>query len=246
MRADRPQLEIAVTSATAAAQAIGHGADRVELCVALETGGVTPSQALVEATLATGAESHVLVRSRPGDFLYEPDEVALMAQEAATLVRAGVHGVVIGALTEAHTLDLSAMRIMADAARAVRADVSVTIHRCIDASRDPIEAAAALAADRHLAPTRILTSGGRPAAGDAADTIAQMVSAAGAGAGTPIQVMAGGGVTIEAVRQLLASGVAAVHMSAKRPVRDHHELAPELVTAARDRIDAHVTGHIAS
>ena len=149
MRADRPQLEIAVTSATAAAQAIGHGADRVELCVALETGGVTPSQALVEATLATGAESHVLVRSRPGDFLYEPDEVALMAQEAATLVRAGVHGVVIGALTEAHTLDLSAMRIMADAARAVRADVSVTIHRCIDASRDPIEAATALAADRH-------------------------------------------------------------------------------------------------
>ncbi|HEY0248079.1 MAG TPA: copper homeostasis protein CutC [Gryllotalpicola sp.] len=227
------RLEIAVTSDAAAAVAVAQGADRVELCVALELGGVTPSQGLVEATLDTGAETHVLVRSRPGDFVYDAEEIALMAREAAAIARAGAAGVVIGALTPAGGLDLAAIGAMADAARTVRPDIVITIHRAVDASTDPMRAASALAASG-LAPTRILSSGGREAAGDGAATLAGMVAAAG-----PIQVMAGGGVTIASIPTLLSAGVAAVHLSAKRRIGDHLALDAGLVASARREIDAH-------
>lgn len=224
-------LEIAVTSDAAAAVAIARGADRVELCSALETGGVTPSQALLDATVETRAETHVLVRSRPGDFVYDDEELRLMAREAATIARGGAAGIVIGALTESGELDLDAMMRMADAARAVEPHIAITVHRAVDASADPVRCAAMLAASV-LAPTRILSSGGRAAAGDAVEVIRAMVSAAG-----PIQVMAGGGVVVEAIPSLLAAGAAAVHLSAKRERRDHWELDPQLVAAARAAVD---------
>jgi copper homeostasis protein len=221
-----PLLEIAVTSHTAAATALALGADRVELCSALELGGVTPSQALVEATLEAGGPTHVLVRSRPGDFVYATDDVQLMCREARAVVRAGAAGVVIGALTPAGELDLAAITAMADAARTVRPDVEITVHRAIDASADPVRCAEALAASG-LAPTRLLTSGGAEAVGDALDVVRAMVAAAG-----PIQVMAGGGVTPAVIPALLGTGVAAVHLSAKRTVREHWELDPAVAAAA--------------
>ncbi|MFC4242335.1 copper homeostasis protein CutC [Gryllotalpicola reticulitermitis] len=225
-------LEIAVTSDLAAALAQAHGADRVELCTALELGGVTPSQAAIEATVETGAQTHVLVRCRAGDFVYDDDEVRLMCREAADVVRAGAAGVVIGALDAAGELDLAAIERMADAARSARSDVSVTVHRAIDASADPVRSAARAAASAVRA-TRILTSGGRPSAGDAVDVITRMVAAAGA-----VQVMAGGGVTVDAIPRLTAAGVAAVHLSAKRRERDHWSLDPAIVAAARAALDA--------
>lgn len=47
-----------------------------------------------------------------------------------------------------------------------------------------------------------------------------------------VQIMSGGGVTRAAIQALIATGVDAVHMSAKRPCRDHFVLNPELVEAA--------------
>ena len=64
-------LEIAVTSLGGARTALAEGADRVELCTALEIGGVTPSQGLTEAVVATGVPVHALVRARGGDFVYD-------------------------------------------------------------------------------------------------------------------------------------------------------------------------------
>ncbi|WP_066521037.1 copper homeostasis protein CutC [Curtobacterium ammoniigenes] len=227
----RPLLEAAVTSASAAAAAIRAGADRVELCSALEVGGVTPSQALLEATLATGAETHVLVRCRPGDFVFDADEVDLMCGEAASVTAAGAAGVVIGALGDDGLLDLDVIARMAAAARAIRTDVTVTIHRAVDVSADPIRCAAALAASA-IAPDRILTSGGAPAAGEALAVLHRMVSAAG-----PIGVMAGGGVTVSAIPAIVDAGVSAVHLSAKRRERDHWALDPQIVAASRAALE---------
>ena len=229
-------LEIAITSPSAAARAIAYGADRVELSSVLEVGGVTPSQATVEDTLATGAETHVLIRCRPGDFVYDEDEVALMGRETEAVVRAGAHGVVIGALTASGWLDLPVIQSLADRARSINPSTAITIHRCIDASDDLVRATGQLAAAPDLSPRRILTSGGRPAAGDAVATIAAMVREAG-----PIEVMAGGGVTIAAIPALWATGVAAVHMSAKRRRGDHYELDTEMVAAARAALSRNQT-----
>ncbi|WP_304437697.1 copper homeostasis protein CutC, partial [Frigoribacterium sp. Leaf44] len=112
----RPALEIAVTSAAGAVTARDGGADRVELCSALELGGVTPSQGLVEATVATGVPVHALVRCRPGGFVYDTDELDVMVREIRALVRSGVAGVVVGALREDGSLDVDALRWFVEAA----------------------------------------------------------------------------------------------------------------------------------
>jgi copper homeostasis protein len=112
----RPALEIAVTSAAGAVTARDGGADRVELCSALELGGVTPSQGLVEATVATGVPVHALVRCRPGGFVYDADELDVMVREIRALVRSGVAGVVVGALREDGSLDVDAVRWFVEAA----------------------------------------------------------------------------------------------------------------------------------
>ncbi|MBF4626026.1 copper homeostasis protein CutC [Curtobacterium flaccumfaciens pv. flaccumfaciens] len=239
-------LEIAVTSPAGAITARDGGADRVELCVGLELGGLTPSQALVETTHETGIPAHALVRCRPGGFVHSPDEVELMVREVRTVLRSGAAGVVVGALRPDRTLDEDALRRFVDAARSVSATAEVTLHRAIDHATDPVAAAGSLAA---LGFTRVLTSGAAPTAVAGAETIARMVEAAG-----HVQVMAGAGVTPADVRALLATGAAAVHLSAKRPAADsahtgvpmgagddgsaHFVTDAEVVAAARRALDA--------
>ncbi|TCU50327.1 copper homeostasis protein CutC [Curtobacterium sp. PhB146] len=239
-------LEIAVTSPQGAVVARDGGADRVELCVGLELGGLTPSQALVETTHETGIPAHALVRCRPGGFVHTPDEVELMVREVRTVLRSGAAGVVVGALRPDGTLDEDALRRFVGAARSVSTTAEVTLHRAIDHAVDPVAAAATLAA---LGFTRVLTSGGAPTAGAGAAMIARMVDAAG-----PVQVMAGAGVTPADIRALVATGAAAVHLSAKRAAPDsahagvpmggaddgsaHFVTDAEVVAAARRALDA--------
>ncbi|WP_406092151.1 copper homeostasis protein CutC [Streptomyces sp. NBC_01013] len=203
----RPALEIAVTSPAGARAARENGADRVELCSALELGGLTPSAALVEAVAAEGLPVQVLVRCRPGDFVHDAQEIALMAAEVRSVIASGAAGVVIGALTADGALDTAAVARLAEEARAAGRPVDVTLHRAIDQSADPVATAALLAP---LGLTRVLTSGGAPAAADGLAVIAAMVSAA-----PGVQVMAGGGVRPADIPALTSAGVASVHLSAK-------------------------------
>ncbi|NED15211.1 copper homeostasis protein CutC, partial [Streptomyces sp. SID9124] len=140
----RPALEIAVTSPAGARAARENGADRVELCTALELGGLTPSAALVEAVAAEGLPVQALVRCRPGDFVHDAEELALMAAEVRSVIASGAAGVVIGALTADGALDTDAVARLADAARATGRPVEVTLHRAVDQSADPVATAALL------------------------------------------------------------------------------------------------------
>jgi copper homeostasis protein len=228
------KLEIAVTSDATARLALEGGADRVELCSALETDGITPSAALLDATVATGAPTHVLIRIRPGDFVYDADEVRVMAADAALAIRAGAAGVVIGALRRDGALDFETLETIAAAARGEDPRAEVTIHRAVDVGAHSVRNAAALAASA-LAPTRILTSGGGPVAGEALDILAEAVAVAG-----PVQIMAGGGVSPQTIPALIATGVAAVHLSAKKRAGDHWTIDPAIVAAARAAVDANV------
>ena len=59
------------------------GADRVELCAALSEGGITPSIGTVAGALraATRIGIQVLIRQRPGDFVYDADGVQAMVDD---------------------------------------------------------------------------------------------------------------------------------------------------------------------
>ncbi|BDZ47898.1 hypothetical protein GCM10025867_01390 [Frondihabitans sucicola] len=204
-------LEIAVSAPDGAAVARAGRADRVELCVALEVGGLTPSQGLVEGSVEVGLPVNVLIRPRPGDFSFDASEVALMERETIAAVGSGAAGVVIGALTSAGTIDLDVTARLAEAARSANPAVQVTFHRAIDQTIDPVAALEALATLGGI--DRVLTSGGAASAGSGAQTLLRMAATTGA----PV-VMAGGGLTPADVAPLAAAGVRNFHASAKRRV----------------------------
>lgn len=214
----RRQLEICVDDIAGVHAAIAGGADRIELCAGLALGGLTPSAGLVEAALnaarPAGVAVHAMVRQRGGDFRYSEAETALAMREALALIAQGVDGLVFGAARDG-MLDEPVLGAWVAAMRAAGRPVSLTLHRAIDCTADPVAAvdvAAALGFDR------ILTSGGAASAEESAGTIARMV----AQAGDRIRIMAGAGVRPDnAARLLAATGVRDLHGSASAPMAEN-------------------------
>ena len=129
-------LEICVDSLASARAAIAGGADRLELCSALLAGGLTPYEGLLRQIRAeSDIPVRCLMRPRPGDFLYTKEELELMRQQILSLKAAGADGFVIGCLTADGDLDETAMKPLIEAC----GSCGITLHRCIDVSRDPLE-----------------------------------------------------------------------------------------------------------
>lgn len=208
-----PVIEIAVQDSAGVRIAGAVGAARVELAQALALGGLTPSPATlelaIEAARDAGPEVHVLVRPRAGGFHYDADEIALSERDVRRAIEAGADGVVIGALDAEGRLDVDVMSRLRDAA----GGASVTLHRAIDVTADPL---ATLIAARSLGLRRVLTSGGASVAIDGIDTLRALVAEA---AGS-IEIMAGSGVDAASAAALAATGVDALHFSAKRTVHE--------------------------
>lgn len=204
-------VEIAVQDSAGVRVAVDAGASRVELCQALALGGLTPSAGSIEAAAALAAEAsvtdfvHVLVRPRGGGFVYDPDEVEAIVRDIRWARSLGADGVVVGALTDAGALDLTAMAAFLDAAEGL----DVTVHRAVDAAEDPLATVAALAG---AGVRRVLTSGGAADCRAGLPTLARMVSEVRG----IVEVMAGGGVGLDDIGPLAAIGVDAVHLSARR------------------------------
>lgn len=208
------KLEIVAVGAQGAVVAAEEGADRIELCSALELGGLTPSQGLMEAAQEAAAgrlEIHPLVRSRPGDFTYSKTDVDTMAREIRFLLAQGAHGVVIGVLTADGHIAVQATRKLADTALQTNPKAQLTFHRAIDQTPDPAAAVEQLV---ELGFTRVLSSGGAATVGAGIATLGRMVERA---AGR-IEVMAGGGLVLDDIPALRAAGLSAVHLSAKAMV----------------------------
>lgn len=205
-------LEIAVTSVAGARAALAAGADRVELCSALELGGVSPSAGLVRAVLEATAGRlpvHALIRPRPGDFHYDPDELHTGVREVQAMLAEGVDGVVIGALGRDRRIATDHTRTLTDAARTADPAATVTFHRAVDHCADAVAEMATL---RRLGIDRVLTSGQARRAIDGAAILRRMVDAADG----RLEVMAGGGVDVGDIVALVNDvGVDAVHLSAK-------------------------------
>lgn len=205
----RVRFEVCVDSVDGALAARQAGADRVELCGALFEGGLTPSAGLLETVRElAGIDVNVLIRPRGGDFVYDRYELRAMCRDIELATRLGVHGVVIGALTEDGDVDLVTCRELVAAA----AGVSVTFHRAFDMARSPFDALEAVV---DLGADRLLTSGQESSALEGAPLIAELVAAA---AGRAV-VMPGGGVTERNVRRILdLTGATEVHFSARTTV----------------------------
>lgn len=198
--------EICIDSVAGAIAAEKAGAQRVELCAALFEGGLTPTLGTVRAALAavSSIKVNVIVRPRGGDFIFDEHEVAAMEHDVALIREAGAHGVVIGALTPAGTID----RPVVERLLAAAGGLPVTFHRAFDMAADPF---AALEELIELGVGRVLTSGQDVSVLEGAPLIAELVRRAG----DRIIVMPGGGVTDRNVaRVVAATGAREIHFAA--------------------------------
>ena len=165
-------LEIAANSVASALAAQEGGAGRVELCTALELGGLTPSHAQIAlARERLRIPLYVLIRPRAGDFLYNALECEVMQRDIEACVALGCDGVVLGMLDAEGGVDMARCRALIAAA----GTLGVTFHRAFDLSRDPARALEDIIA---LGCERVLTSGAQASAVEGAALIRDLVAQA--------------------------------------------------------------------
>jgi copper homeostasis protein len=102
----------------------------------------------------TKCEVAVLIRNREGGFVYNAEDIKLMANEIRRFADKGVNAVVVGALTPDGDIDVEALRLFKKAA--LRGKVELAFHRAFDVCRNPLEALSILEQE---GVSRLLTSG---------------------------------------------------------------------------------------
>ena len=198
-------LEIAASTAHDSIAAESGGADRIELCAAIATGGLTPSLGtLIEAKMRVRIPVMVMVRPRAGGFCYTDEDFATMQRDAELLLKHGADGIVFGILRSDGGLNRKGCEELLSIA-----DGKPTVfHRAFDVMPDPFTALDELI---DLGFTRLLTSGQQKTAVEGRELIRRLIEQAGA----RIEVLAGGGVRAYNVRQLVeATRCTQVHMTA--------------------------------
>jgi copper homeostasis protein len=131
-------VEICAYSISAAQMALDAGADRVELCAAPESDGVSPPfEWIAELPLELQARLAVMVRPRAGNFVYNSAELQQMETEMLRIcTQTPAQAVVFGVLNDDHTVNAGACVNLVRAAR----NKQIVFHRAIELTPNPHEA----------------------------------------------------------------------------------------------------------
>lgn len=237
--ARRFQLEVCVETIEDALAAAAGGADRLELCSALDLGGLTPSVGLYQEVCA-GAELPVwiMIRPRPGDFVYSDADIRVMARDIEAFRPHNPVGFVFGVLNPDGTVNCQACRALLHACDGRPA----VFHRAFD--RTPV-VTEALKTVIDLGFRRILTSGRE---GTALDGM-KLIGRTKARAAGRIEILPCGRLRAAHLAELLQhTGCDQVHGSFSEPVPEgdmlgyqgydrRFRVSRELVVAARAELD---------
>lgn len=185
------RLELCAASIEAIKVAKELNFDRIELCQNLEQGGITPSPGLIDYALAYGVETHVLIRPRPGGFIYNRDEIEIILRDILECKQLGAHGVVIGALNEFREIHKEAIAFMIEKADGME----VTFHRAFD---DTVNYKRSLDILIELGVKRLLTSGLGSNVERGMNNLKEMMEYADG----RIEIMPGGGVNLNNIQKI--------------------------------------------
>lgn len=201
-------FEVCIDSVKGAITAGEYGAKRVELCAALNEGGLTPSLGMIQACVkATKSEVFVMIRPSSGGFVYTEEEIRLMEQDIKAVGNVGAAGVVFGVLDENHKINIQHNMFLMEAA--IQSNLKTTFHRAIDVSDNPLKAIEHII---NIGFDRILTSGAKA---NAADGI-QLIQELNRKAKGQLEIMAGSGVNANNVSNFQAIGLNAIHFTARK------------------------------
>ena len=141
---------------------IRAGADRLELNNDLALGGTTPSYGVIKKSV-TYAENFkipvvIMIRPRGGDFVYNENEIGIMADDIEASAKLGAQGVAFGCLTTNNQINRIQMKHLITLARSL--NVEVVMHMAFDdISNDKQKTELNWLADQGV--KRILTHGGK-------------------------------------------------------------------------------------
>ena len=203
--------EVCCGSADDAILAAQAGADRIELNMALQFGGLTPSPGeFLIVRERVKIPVLCMLRPRPGGFCYTDAEFETILSDARYFLEHGADGVVFGFLRRDGTVDTERCRLLAEIASGREA----VFHRAFDVCRNPLTAIDELSA---LGVCRILTSGGKPSAEEGIGEIGRFVEYA---AGR-LEILAGGGVRRHNFERILReTGCHQIHFTCHRDEPD--------------------------
>lgn len=198
-------IEVCCGSVEEAISAEAAGADRIELCAALPTGGVTPSLGMLLTTRESIRIPIVaMVRPREGGACPpEPDFIAAV-KDVQICARDGADEIICGVLNSDGEIDLLRNKEFIEAAEGK----PVAFHRVFDMTADLEKSLDQLI---ELGFSRVLTSGGKPSVVTGMFKIESLLKRAE----NQITILPGGGVRLENVAQLIQIGCKELHFSAR-------------------------------
>jgi len=221
MSAGRILIEVPVETLDDALAATRGGADRLELCAALEVGGLTPSIGLLRAIKAASPLPVVcMVRPRSGGCRYSENDFAVMLRDRDLSIENGADAVVFGFLDQDGAIDESRLAAFLSG---IPESVETVFHRAFDLVGDPAGSLELLVESKV---TRILTSGGKPDAPEGVGDIRKLVEQANG----RIELIGGGGIRLENVADLVRqTGLTQIHSSCRATAQDRSaRLHPEI------------------
>jgi copper homeostasis protein len=127
-------MEVCVDSFESAEAAVQGGAQRIELCSSLDQGGLTPSLGLltlIRRRLPSELIIFIMIRCRPGDFIYDDNELNVMEEEIRSFIQSNqrIDGFVLGTLQPDGTIDIESLKSLI---QQIPKDISLTFHRAFD------------------------------------------------------------------------------------------------------------------
>jgi len=162
-------LEACVETLEDAIAAKSRGANRIELCSALDLDGLTPSRELTRlCTQKLRIPIMAMVRPRGGNFVYTETEIRQMEVDIEFFKQIQVAGVVFGLLTQEGAIDIENTRHLAKLAFPLK----VTFHKAIDYSTDILSSFQELNKIDEI--SSVLTSGGMDTAWNGRSVLKEM------------------------------------------------------------------------
>lgn len=209
-------FEICIDSVEGAIAASKYGAKRVELCTALNEGGLTPNLAMIESVVKIStADVYVIIRPSSGGFVYSDNELKIMERDIRAVHDLGAHGVVFGILEKDGKIDFERNKFLIQTVKKLK--LGSTFHRAIDVCLDPLNGIESII---NIGFQRVLTSGQQVKAIDGINMIREMVKVAS----NRIEIMAGSGVNQNNAFTLAKTGISALHFTARKPLKENLKL----------------------
>ena len=131
------------------------GADRIELCSSLHEDGLTPDRNTIISVLKEMTiPVKIMIRPRPGNFIYSQKEIAQMESDIIFCKKQGVKEVVLGCLDKRKRVDLVTLNRLAK----ISDPMKITFHKAIDYTHNIFDEMEKLVKCKGVA--SVLTSGG--------------------------------------------------------------------------------------